>query len=208
MARVFFGFPYEFDRDFGDDYRGILRRACSDLGAEYVFGDKEFTADSLVSKMNSCIDSCEYAFFDITGFNPSVMMELGIAFHSKGRLFFMYDEAKHRNSAIVKATKDQIPTNIRGQDHFTYRTLYDLDFGVRSSLRNALGIGKSSLQDLKLKINGILRKKPQRIGEIAETLGNVEKDSVAQALFVLRAEKKVECNGIGMGARWSLTRGN
>lgn len=205
VAKIFFAFPYNFD----DEYRHTLIAACHDLRAEYVFGDGSVSSSTLIDKMCSDIEGCDYAFFDITGFNPNVMMELGMAYQHKHRVYLMYDEKKHRDSAAVKSLKDKepIPANIRGQDHFAYRSLSDFDIGVRSALRNALGIGRDSLEDLKLRINRTLISRPQRIGEIAASIGGVDQGQVSEALTVLRAERRVTCKGTGMGAKWEILRG-
>jgi hypothetical protein len=208
MPKIFFGFPYDFDREFGAEYRLTLRRAAEDQKCSHVFGDSEISAGALMDKLVACIDACDHAYFDITGFNPSVMLELGAAFYAKGKIHFYFNGKRHRASPLYRVQREEIPTDIRGQDHFEYETVHDLDFGIRNSLRAALGVGKSSLDDLKIRINSALKKGPQRISEIAETIGVPERESVSQALYVLRAEQKVTCSGVGMGAKWELRRGH
>jgi hypothetical protein len=203
MAKGFFAFPYHFD----DEYRRILIAACFDLRLEYLFGDDSVGTGALVDKMAAAVESCDYAFFDITGFNPNVMMELGMAYQHKRKIYFMFNEAKHIASPAVRSGEDAVPANIRGQDHFSYSTLPEFDSGIRKALRDALGVGRNSLQDLKIRLNKALLRGPQRIGELTKTIGDVDRDKIEQALFVLRAEREVDCKGVGMGARWELMRG-
>lgn len=202
MARVFFAFPYNVE----DEYRRILIAACHDLRAEYVFGDGSVSSTTLIDKMSSDIESCDHAFFDISGYNPNVMIELGMAYQHKRRVYFMYDEKRHKNAPATKAVKDLVPTNIRGQDHFAYNSLVEFNIGVRAALRNALGIGKNSLHEMKLKISRTLSNKPQRISEIATSIGEADQSQVSDALTVLRMEGKVTCKGHGMGAKWENLR--
>jgi hypothetical protein len=202
MTTIFFAFPYSFD----DEYRRILIAACHDLHIGHVFGDGSLSSDALLDKMSSAIEACDHAFFDITGFNPNVMMELGIAYQHKRRLYFMFNEKAHKNSPARKALKERIPVNIRGQDHFSYETLAEFDFGIRNGLRDALGIGKNSLNDIKLKIDRVLAHGPKRLGEIAKSIGDPENSRTSDALLVMRLEEKVRCRGYGMGARWELRR--
>lgn len=204
MARVFFAFPYNVE----DEYRRILIAACHDLRTAYVFGDGSVSATTLIEKMSHDIEACDHAFFDITAFNPNVMIELGMAYQHKKRVYFMYDERRHKNAPATKAMKELVPTNIRGQDHFAYSSLVEFNLKVRGALRNALGIGRNELHETKLKIRRALAKRPQRIGELATTIGQQDQSQVSEALTVLRIEGKVTCKGKGMGAKWENTHPN
>jgi hypothetical protein len=179
--------------------------ACHDLKVKYVFGDGSVSSSTLLDKMSSDIESSDYAFFDITGFNPNVMIELGMAYQHKRRVYIVFDEKRHKDAPATKAVKEPVPANIRGQDHFAYKSLADFDAVIRTALRKALGIGNNSLQDIKIKINRSLRERPQRIGEIVATIG-ADQEQISEALLVMRAERTVTCKGHGMGARWELVR--
>jgi hypothetical protein len=183
-----------------------LIAACHDLRAEYVFGDASVRSTTLIDKMSTDIESCDHAFFDITGFNPNVMIELGMAYQHRRRIYFMYDERRHRISAAVKTTKELVPTNIRGQDHFAYSSAAEFDKKIRSALRDALGIDRNSMHDIKMKINRTLSRRPQRISEIAKTIGDVDQTQISDVLSAMRTEGIVACSGRGMGARWELLR--
>lgn len=202
MPRVFFAFPYSVE----DEYRRILISACHDLRVEYVFGDGTVSSTTLIDKMSNDIEGCDHAFFDITGFNPNVMIELGMAYQHKKRVYFMYDGRRHKNAPATKAVKEEVPTNIRGQDHFTYDSLAEFNLKVRAALRNALGIGRNLLHETKIKISRTLASKPQRIGEIAKSIGESDQSQVSEALTVMKIEGKVTCKGHGMGAKWENIR--
>ena len=73
-------------------------------------------------------------------------------------------------------------------------------------MRNLLGIGKNSIHELKLKINRSLTSKPQRISEIAKTIGDVDQNQLSDVLNAMRTEGNVFCKGHGMGAKWQLSR--
>ncbi|MDX2276815.1 MAG: hypothetical protein NW206_15300 [Hyphomonadaceae bacterium] len=176
------------------------------MRAEYVFGDGNVSSTTLIDKMSSDIEGCDHTFFDITGFNPNVMIELGMAYQHKKHIYFMYDERRHKNAPATKAIKEPVPTNIRGQDHFAYSSSSDFDRKLRSAMRNALGIGKNSVHELKIKINSSLAKSPQRISEIAKTIGDVDQQQLSDVLNAMRTEGHVFCTGHGMGAKWQLSR--
>jgi hypothetical protein len=106
----------------------------------------------------------------------------------------------------VKAHKDLVPTNIRGQDHFEYKNLMDFGMKFRRALRDALGIGQNTIFDIKQKVNRTLLGGPKRLGEIAGANPDTDEASISEALNVMRAERTVTCKGHGMGAKWQLTR--
>ncbi|MEQ1709096.1 MAG: hypothetical protein ABL864_12280 [Terricaulis sp.] len=202
MEKVFFAFPFELDRH--EDYRLVLQRACSDLGVEAVFGDKIRQSDALIRKMCDAIDECNHSFFDITGFNPNVMIEVGIAFRCQKPIYLLYHAEQHRRSAAAKALRMEVPSDLQGHERFTYKNLAELDRELRMTLRQALGQGRNLAFELKEKIRRVLRAKPQPIREIVSTLGGSEPD-IQQALAALRFEQSVEIEGHGAGAKWRLT---
>lgn len=202
MATVFFAFPYSFE----DEYRRVLIAACHDLRAEYIFGDGSVSTGALVDKMSNSIEGSDHAFFDITGFNPNVMMELGMAYQNKRKIYFMYHSKKHKDSPSAKAFKELVPTNIRGQDHFEYASFVEFDAKIRSALKNALGIGQNSVHEMKMKINRVLASGPKRIRDIASTIGEQDQGHVSEVLSAMRTENTVTVKGHGMGAKWELLR--
>lgn len=111
MEKVFFAVPYKL---FGDEYRILARRACLDRQLTAVFGDETRQADALIRKMCTSIEEARFTFFDITGFNPNVMIELGIAFCAQKKVFLFYNEKRHKESPIVKAGKEPVPAE--GED--------------------------------------------------------------------------------------------
>lgn len=199
MEKVFFAFPF----DFGVDYRLVTQRACNDFSLTAVFGDDVRRADALIQKLCTAIDDCRFGFYDITGFNPNVMVELGIGFCSKRTTFIMFNEQKHKNTPAVKAMKSEVPADLQGHERFTYRTPEDLDRELRKTLRQALGIGQNSAYELKERIRKVLNRNPQPIRRIVESLGAPERD-VQDALAAMRFEKRVALEGHGAGAKWRL----
>jgi hypothetical protein len=151
----------------------------------------------------STIDDARFGFYDITGFNPNVMIELGIAFHAGKKVFLFYNEKRHRNSPAVKAGKDLVPSDLQGHERFAYRTPEEFDRELRQALRVTLGIGQNSVHDLKQRISTMLRNNPQPIRKIVEGMNAPEQD-VQDALYSLRLEKRVTIEGHGRGAKWRL----
>lgn len=200
MEKVFFAVPFKV---FGDEHRLVARRACTDLGLTAVFGDDVRQADALIQKLCSAIEECRFGFYDITGFNPNVMIELGIAFSARKKVFLIYDEKRHANSPAVKAGKEPIPADLQGHERFPYGTIEDLDRELRQTMRHTMGFGQNSAHELKQKISRVLRGHPQPIRKIVEGLGAPQQD-VEDALAAMRFEKRVVVEGRGGGSKWRL----
>lgn len=75
MPRAFFAFPYSF----GIDYRIELSRVCDALNVEPIFADEVKKADALLAKLQDEIQASHIGFYDITGLNPNVLIELGMS---------------------------------------------------------------------------------------------------------------------------------
>jgi hypothetical protein len=173
------------------------------MGLTAVFGDEARQADALIQKMCSSIEEARFGFFDITGFNPNVMIELGIAFCAQKKVFLLYNQKRHKDSPAVKAGKELVPADLQGHERFAYQTPEDFDRELRQTLRATLGIGQNTVHDLKQKIGKMLRGHPQPIRKIVEGLAAPEQD-VQDALYSMRLEKRVTIEGHGRGAKWRV----
>jgi hypothetical protein len=191
MVKAFFAFPYAFRID----YRIAMKRVCSDSGVEAVYGDETRTGDALLDKLRDLIQGCEIGFYDITGLNPNVLVELGIGYCvCPKRTFFMYDQDRHRKTPSAKMGKLIVPSDILGRAHFEYRGEDDLAAQVRKHLRESLGLSGNKHLELKTKALRFLRGRDgARIGEIAAGIGAAES---------LRHEGAVELRGVGGGAKY------
>lgn len=117
MPRAFFAFPYSF----GVDYRIALGRVCDALSVEPVFGDEVRKADALLSKLQEEIQGCHIGFYDITGLNSNVLIELGISFASGRPTFVLYDIDRHKKMPAAKLGKFEVPTDIKERAQLPYK---------------------------------------------------------------------------------------
>jgi|GEM_PF-2692015 len=200
MAKAFFAFPFDFDVE----YRITIQRACHDLGVTAIFGDEVRRSQALVDKVCEAIEDCELGFYDITGFNPNVMIEIGMSYCAERATFIMLEPKRHRASAAVRAEGEEVPADLQGQHRLVYSNAAELDSELRKTLRQALGIGQNSHHDLKLKIDRRLSKAgAQTLRELAAGIGHEDRDELKIALMALRAEKRVRLDGHGLAARYS-----
>jgi hypothetical protein len=75
---VFFGYPYT-PAIAREDYRQVLRDLEEELGIRLWYFLDEITTAELMRKVWRAILRCDLAIFDVSGGNPNVAFELGLA---------------------------------------------------------------------------------------------------------------------------------
>lgn len=68
-----------FSLDWSNDVHRILASACEAAGVRPMRGDDLFTPTDILNDIWQCIHAADYVIADITGRNPNVLHELGIA---------------------------------------------------------------------------------------------------------------------------------
>lgn len=204
MKTAFFAFPFEF----GVDYRLAVKRTCHSLEVHALFGDDVRQSDALARKLSEALHNCDLAFFDITGLNPNVLIELGMGLAAGKPVFVMLDPDTHKKSPAAKLLKksfDGIPSDIAGFERFSYGSEGDLAAEVRRVLHQHLGIGRNTHEELKRKIVRQLQGgRRQRIRELVSQMPDAQVEDVRAALSALRLERRVRLEGRGLGARYSI----
>lgn len=194
MPRAFFAFPYAFDKD--PEYRIELGRVCDALNVECVFADEVKRSDALLTKLQSEIQASHIGFYDITGLNPNVLIELGMSLASGRPTFVLYDVERHRKMPAAKLGKFEVPSDIKERAQLPYRGNAELAAEVRKAIRETLQIGINSHLALKAKVEAQLRRGRQRISDIAAGIGSdVSRPDLEAAIMSLRHEKIVKLDG-------------
>jgi hypothetical protein len=68
-----------FSQEWSADVHRILARACEAAGVRPVRGDDLFTPTDILEDIWQSINAADFVIADITGRNPNVLYELGIA---------------------------------------------------------------------------------------------------------------------------------
>lgn len=77
---VFVAYPYSLARD---DYRGVFADVSAEFGVTFRLADEHLTSGHTLTKIRAMVLDAAFSLFDITGWNPNVALELGIA-HGAG----------------------------------------------------------------------------------------------------------------------------
>lgn len=207
MAKVFFAYPYDFD-DNEPQYRVALREACRDQGHEAVFANAVPAKFEIMQHVHECIDECDAAFFDITGLNPSVLIEFGVGYAAGKSPFVLLNEAAHVTAGRVvwgkkEATPLPIPANLSGTIRIKYTSTHDLRQNLKAALAKYLPSAPQVLS-LAQSIKTHLRKfGPLDMSGIANGV-QTEVGQVRPVVSSLLATREVLRTGVGRWTKYEL----
>jgi len=110
--KIFIAMP--FDNAYLDSYNYGIVPALSSLGLEHYKADNEITNKDIMCKICKEIQSCGIAIINISGLNPNVMLEHGLAYGLGKTVIIIKDKA-------TKAISD-----IGSLEYIEYEHAYDL----------------------------------------------------------------------------------
>lgn len=116
--QVFVAYPYTlYDKKA---YRQAYRRAGDEYGVDFFFADERITNMHILQKIQRQILIADFSIFDISGWNPNVALELGIAYASEGTSWYIcYNPSKNAHQ--------DVPSDLRGIDRIQYSDLRELE---------------------------------------------------------------------------------
>jgi hypothetical protein len=101
VAYSYRAYPKEDDRRVFDD-------SAETYSVGFVFADEKITNMHILQKIISYIRGSDFAVFDISGWNPNVTLELGIAMASGDNWYIAFNPEK--------TELDEVPADLRGID--------------------------------------------------------------------------------------------
>ena len=102
-------------------YREGLARAFEGSGVELLYADERLFNDHVLHKIERMIAESDLSVFDLTGVNPNVMLELGVAIGGK-----------HPYVVVLKRDAVEVlVSDIRGWDQLRYDTYEELGASLR-----------------------------------------------------------------------------
>ena len=205
MSKIFFAFPHRFD-DEHPNYRVALRQACEDQKHEAVFASAVPAASHVLQHVNECIQECGAAFFDITGLNPSVLIEFGLAYATDKPTFVLLNTEEHvKEGKTIWGRQNNVPLDIPADLSGIIRTHYTSTHDLRKALNKTLEEffpSKPEVLPLADKIVKHLdRFGPLPMTKIANDLGSTF-ETVKPVVWALVATHQVDRTGVGPGTRY------
>lgn len=90
-----------------------FKKALSFLPLRFVYADTQIKTQQLLEKIRGEIAKSDFALFDVTGWNPNVTLELGLADGLNRSYYILYNQKK----------KSEVPADIRGLQRFGYNKI-------------------------------------------------------------------------------------
>lgn len=109
--RIFIAYPYKLT-----GYREDLASALPEPEYELMYADEHLHSDHVLRKIERMLEECDLALFDVTGGNPNVTLELGIAI-----------AAQHPYVVVIqKDAVKELNADIHGWDQLRYESVAEL----------------------------------------------------------------------------------
>jgi hypothetical protein len=109
-----------------DDYRRVYNDLKKAFQVDFVFADEKITSLHILQKIANYIRESRFGIYDISGWNPNVTLELGLAFGLAEKTFIAIDPAK--------TDVREVPSDLRGMDRIQYGSYTELQAGLERLL--------------------------------------------------------------------------
>ena len=193
--RIFVAYPWNLYDD-RDTYKRIYTDLERPLDVQFVFAEQRFSDGHVLDKVMTMIRTAAFGIYDVSGWNPNVTLEYGMARGLSSRAFIAFNPAK--------TNREEVPADVRGYDRLQYTSFDDLNAKVASLVRQELGLPGSSdpLERDRAELLAAIEKTPGSTArEIADVTG-MQFDYVQ--LLLRRSADDVETTGATRGTRYKL----
>jgi hypothetical protein len=173
----------------------------------FVFADTHVTSNSLLGKIQYEIAACDHGLFDITYWNPNVLLEFGIAMGKAKEwaiLFNPYADAKTLDKFLGLHSPAQVPLLLQGHELITYASRKELEHNVgvwvdKTSPRLP-EIANGDFTKLRLRIKQIVEKEHGiSFSNIKNQIRDQEDTKIKIVLDYLLRNQVLRREGAGLG---------
>ena len=135
--QVFVAYPYNLYPNA--DYRRVYNDVGKEFDVRFVFADERISGQHIMAKILREIRASDFSVFDISGWNPNVTLELGMAYALDAPHYICYNPEHN-------AQKD-VPSNLRGISRIQYDSLSKLGDGLVALLDQQYPRERESLEE-------------------------------------------------------------
>jgi len=194
--QVFVAYSYRlYDKR---DYRKPFAEVGKAFGVEFVFADERISSLHILQKIANQIKESEFGIYDITGWNPNVTLELGLALGMSEKVFVALNPKE--------TEMDDLPADLKGMDRLQYGSHSEFQDELERLLSQELPPKKDEeaedfLAKLQDEIVESVTKAPgMNVTTIAKAVG-VNKD-LAKLAVQNEVGSRLEMRGKTRGARY------
>lgn len=183
------------------DYKRVFSDTQRLYEVAFKSADERITNQQILSKVTNYIRDNDFSLFDITGWNPNVALELGIAVGLGRKYFILLNTHIDRNR--------EAPSDIRGIDRIQYESYEELGAKLailtKQELPASESRSESTFVSLKTIIGQILGKNPGiGVAEISR-IANEEKPIIQSVVYAMVKNQEVKTQGQKKGTTYYLS---
>jgi hypothetical protein len=196
-VKIFVAHPYN---DEMSDFRAAFSEVEKQFtGVKFIYADMEITSEFVLTKIEGMIATADFSLFDISGWNPNVTLELGIALGQKRTHYILFKP---------KTSGEEVPSDIKGKERIQYKSLVELKGKIAIVVQKQLDLVgpsvSSAYDDIR---NGALslieRSGPISVADISDSM-KIDQSVVRSIVYGLKDEGTIVMNGNKKGAKYSL----
>jgi hypothetical protein len=138
--------------------RETYKRAYTDLekalAVKFVFAEQRFSDGTIFDKVMRMIGECAFGIYDVTGWNPNVTLEYGMARGMGTTAYIAFNPEK--------TNKGDVPTDVRGYDRLQYSDFGELSEKIATLVGQVLGTSQPKpdpLESDRLTVLAVVRDK-------------------------------------------------
>ena len=151
------------------DYRKVFTSLTAAFDVRFVFADEKITNLHILEKIKNYIVASQFGIYDISGWNPNVTLELGLALGLGEAAYVAIDPSR--------TTVEEVPADLRGIDRIQYVSYSELEDKLGQLIAQEMPVprtheAENQLVDLRKRVFTIVStENGLRIADIARALG-------------------------------------
>ncbi|MFD7320597.1 hypothetical protein ACFV9D_05820 [Streptomyces sp. NPDC059875] len=153
------------------DYRKVYRSLAKAFDIRFIFADEKITTLHILEKIQRYIVESQFGIYDISGWNPNVTLELGLALGLSERAYIAIDPAR--------TSIDDVPSDLRGIDRIQYASYTELEDKLSILLAQELPVSKTHDAE-----NQLIELRHQVLSQVAHHDAGLRIGDIATALGV------------------------
>lgn len=190
---VFIAYPWNLYSN-RTAYKRAYTKLQKALSVKFIFAEERISSGHVLEKIAEMIEQTAFGIYDVSGWNPNVTLEYGIA-RGIGALSFIAFNPE-------KTTIEDVPTDVRGFDRLQYADFDELSDAVATLVRQELGeipVSDPLEADRQRLLNAVKSSPGKTARELGEQLGQ-RLDYIQ--LLIRRSGSDLETRGATRATRY------
>jgi hypothetical protein len=192
---VFVAYPWNLYSNRAT-YKKAYTKLQKPLAVKFVFAEERISSGHVLEKISEMIEKAAFGIYDVSGWNPNVTLEYGMARGLGAVTFIAFNPDK--------TDVDDVPTDVKGYDRLQYTDLEELSDAVATLVRQQIGRepAPNPLEDDRKRLLRMIRTTPGlTVRELADQYG--ERLDYVQ-LLIRRSMSSLETTGATRGVRYYI----